>query len=43
MRITIYIPDELAKKIDDKRRKMDKIPTVSSLIQDALEFYFKKT
>jgi len=42
MRVTIYLPDELAKKIDNERRKREKIPTVSSLIQEALEFYFSK-
>lgn len=42
MRVTIYLPDELAKKIDKERRKREKIPTISSIIQEALEFYFSK-
>jgi metal-responsive CopG/Arc/MetJ family transcriptional regulator len=42
MRITIYLPDELAKKIDSERRKREKIPTISSIIQEALVFYFSK-
>lgn len=42
MRVTIYLPDELAKKIDEERRKREKIPTISSIIQEALEFYFSR-
>jgi metal-responsive CopG/Arc/MetJ family transcriptional regulator len=42
MRITIYLPDDLAKKIDNERRKREKIPTISSIIQEALFFYFSK-
>jgi metal-responsive CopG/Arc/MetJ family transcriptional regulator len=40
MRVTIYIPEKLAKKIDDERRKREKIPTISSIVQEALIFYF---
>jgi metal-responsive CopG/Arc/MetJ family transcriptional regulator len=42
MRVTIYLPDELAKKIDNERRRREKIPTISSIIQEALNFYFSK-
>jgi len=42
MRITIYLSDELAKKIDKERRKRRKIPTVSAIVREALEFYFSK-
>lgn len=42
MRITIYLDDELAKKIDNERRKRKKIPTVSKIMREALEAYFSK-
>ena len=42
MRITIYLSEELAKRIDNERRRREKIPTVSKIIRDALEFYFSK-
>lgn len=42
MRTTIYLPDELAEKIEEERRKREKIPTVSKVIRDALKFYFSK-
>ena len=42
MRTTVYLPKELAKKIDEERRKREKIPTVSAIIRESLEFYFSK-
>ncbi len=42
MRITIYLSDDLARKIDKERRKRKKIPTVSAVVREALEFYFSK-
>jgi len=42
MRITIYLPDELEKKIENERRRREKIPTVSAIVREALEFYFLK-
>lgn len=42
MRITIYLPDKLGKKIEEERRKRERIPTVSAVVREALEFYFSK-
>ena len=42
MKITIYLSDDLARKIDKERRKRKKIPTVSAVVREALEFYFSK-
>lgn len=42
MRVTIYLSEELAKKLDDERRKRKKIPTLSAVVREALEFYFSK-
>lgn len=42
MRTTVYLSEELEKKIDQERREREKIPTVSAIIREALEFYFSK-